>query len=214
MRVYKDDEMIAEITGAEVGESSSFEEPILLLICTEFAFQAFRSEIEDTFEALHSGSQFNCTVPVHVASCCSEVMLRGHGLRPWSKAWSTVMFQGHVRQSRSEVMLWGDIWRPCFEEYEGNDKFWGVSIVNCKLNPTGCWSPYTARPVGGGRGVMGKMDLWHLLWRCPQTTEKWALNYDSESRHLINDISLFINGNKYQSQKVQCVILCNLHVID
>ena len=105
MRVYKDDEMIAEITGAEVGESSSFEEPILLLICTEFAFQAFRSEIEDTFEALHSGSQFNCTVPVHVASCCSEVMLRGHGLRPWSKAWSTVMFQGHVRQSRSEVML-------------------------------------------------------------------------------------------------------------
>ena len=141
MRVFKDDEMIAEITGTEVGESSSFEEPILLLICTEFAFQAFRSEIEDTFEALHSGSQFKCTVKAsssccellfwgHVPMSCSEVMLRGHGLRPWSKAWSTVMFQGHVRQSRSEVMLWGDIWRPCFEDYEGNDKFWGVSIVN------------------------------------------------------------------------------------
>ena len=85
MRVYKDDEMIAEITGAEVGESSSFEEPILLLICTEFAFQAFRSEIEDTFEAFHSGSLFNCTVPVHVASCCSEVVFPCHALRSCSE---------------------------------------------------------------------------------------------------------------------------------
>ena len=40
------------------------------------------------------------------------------------------------------------------------------------------------------------------------------MNYDFESRHLINDFFLFINGNKYQPQKVQCVILCTLHVID
>ena len=44
-------------------------------------------------------------------------------------------------------------------DYEGNDKFWRVSIVNCKWNPTGCYSPDTARPVGGGRRVMGKRDL-------------------------------------------------------
>ena len=40
------------------------------------------------------------------------------------------------------------------------------------------------------------------------------MNYDFASRHFINHFSLFLNGNKYQSQKVQCVILCTLHVID
>ena len=41
-------------------------------------------------------------------------------------------------------------------DYEGNDKFWTVSICNCKLNPTGCWSPNTARAAGGGGRVMGE----------------------------------------------------------
>ena len=44
-------------------------------------------------------------------------------------------------------------------DYEKNDKFWTVSIGNCKLNPTGCWSPYTARLAGGGGGVMGFYDI-------------------------------------------------------
>ena len=43
-------------------------------------------------------------------------------------------------------------------DYERDDKFWTVSIGNYKFNPTGCWSPYTARPAGGGRGVMGFYD--------------------------------------------------------
>ena len=40
------------------------------------------------------------------------------------------------------------------------------------------------------------------------------MNYHFESRHLVNHFSLFINGNKYQSQRVQCVILCTLYVFD
>ena len=38
---------------------------------------------------------------------------------------------------------------------EGNDRFWKVSIGNCKLNSTGYWTPYTTRPVGGEGRVMG-----------------------------------------------------------
>ena len=40
------------------------------------------------------------------------------------------------------------------------------------------------------------------------------MNYDFQSRHFINHFSLFVNENMYQSQKVQCVILCTLHVYD
>ena len=31
---------------------------------------------------------------------------------------------------------------------------------------------------------------------------------------ILRRVSLFINGNKYQSQKVKCVIWCTLHVYD
>ena len=53
-----------------------------------------------------------------------------------------------------------------------------------------------------------------MTFSCPQTTEKWAMKYDLELRHLMNHFSLFINGNKYQSQKEKCVIWCTLHVYD
>ena len=48
---------------------------------------------------------------------------------------------------------------------EGNDRFWTVSISNCKLNSTGYWTPYTARPVGGEGKVMEGGALLHLLCR-------------------------------------------------
>ena len=59
-----------------------------------------------------------------------------------------------------EIVLLEDL------DYEGNDKFWTVSIGNCKLKPTGSWSPYTGRPADGGGRVMGGGVLWHPLWRC------------------------------------------------
>ena len=39
---------------------------------------------------------------------------------------------------------------------EGNDRFWKVSIGNCKLNSTGYWTPYIGRPAGGEGRVMGE----------------------------------------------------------
>ena len=58
-----------------------------------------------------------------------------------------------------EIVLFEDL------DDEGNDRFWTVSISNCKLNSTGYWTPYTARPVGGEGRVMGGGVLLHLLWR-------------------------------------------------
>ena len=52
-------------------------------------------------------------------------------------------------EQRVEIVLLEDL------DYEGNDKFWTVSIGNCKLKPTGSWSPYTGRPADGGGRVMG-----------------------------------------------------------
>ena len=48
-----------------------------------------------------------------------------------------------------EIVLFEDL------DDEGNDRSWKVSIGNCKLNSTGYWTPYTARPVGGEGRVMG-----------------------------------------------------------
>ena len=48
-----------------------------------------------------------------------------------------------------EIVLLEDL------DYEGNEKFWTVSIGNCKLKPTDSWSPYTGRPADGGGRVMG-----------------------------------------------------------
>ncbi|CAH3155415.1 unnamed protein product, partial [Pocillopora meandrina] len=45
---------------------------------------------------------------------------------------------------------------------EGNDRSWTVSIGKCKLNSTGHWTPYTARPVGGEGRVMGGEGFYYI----------------------------------------------------
>ena len=121
MRVFKDDEMIAEITGTEVGASSSFEEAILHPFMNSYwicfsSFQVWNRGLQEgfTFEALHSGSQFKRTVQAsswcyefmlrgHVARSCCKGMLQGHGVR----SCSSFMFYGRVPRWFIAVMVWG-----------------------------------------------------------------------------------------------------------
>ena len=112
MRVFKDDEMIAEITGTEVGASSSFEEAILHPFMNSYwicfsSFQVWNRGLQEglTFEALHSGSQFKRTL--QASSWCYEFMLPGHVPRSCCKD----IVWGHVPVSCSTVMFPADVWQ-------------------------------------------------------------------------------------------------------
>ena len=111
MRVFKDDEMIAEITGSEVGASSSFEEAILhpainsYWICF-WSFQIWNGELQLrlTFEALCSGSQFKHTVQAFRS--CSEVM--GWGVAAMGAKYVFTITPCSVKDSKTEA-FWKDL---------------------------------------------------------------------------------------------------------
>ena len=78
---------------------------------------------------------------------------------------------------------------------EGNDRFWKVSIGNCKLNSTGYWTPYTARPVGGEGRVMGGrgfitsvVEIQPLLVICAFRQERYDILVPSEDRKMGNEV--------------------------
>ena len=89
MKVFKDDEMIAEMTGTEVGACSSFEEAILHQALNSYWICFWSLQIWNwgpqlrlIFEALCSGSQFKCTAYAYLlrVSCNQR---KAAGFWPW-----------------------------------------------------------------------------------------------------------------------------------
>ena len=121
---------------------------IQLLIHTEFAFHALRSKIEDRNWGSHFrfctqalSSSAASTLPVHVVSPRSQVMLRGHGPRPCS----TLVFHGHVPWSCTVVMSRGHVPRPCSDAiFRGHvvscEKLLVMTLTVASMWHTSCWN--------------------------------------------------------------------------
>ena len=146
MRVFKDDEMIAEITGTEVSTSSSFEEAILhpaIKSTLNFLLKLLDLKLRPAIGAHIWGivlrpnrSSTPRRLPVHVSRSGCKVMLWGHVSRTCSK----VMFWGHGPRSCSAFIFHGHVpWSCSMVMFHGHVPWSCMAVMVRGHGPSSCF---------------------------------------------------------------------------